>query len=99
MTRSVMGRMLPARRDAESTRGRGPLAGAADACQHRTPCPNPDPPPAGRALPVPAGSWREVFAVFLRLGLTSFGGPIAHLAYFRDEFVARRRWLGEDAYA
>ena len=41
----------------------------------------------------------EVFAVFLRLGLTSFGGPVAHLAYFRDEFVARRRWLGERAYA
>jgi chromate transporter len=41
----------------------------------------------------------EVFAIFLRLGLTSFGGPVAHLAYFRDAFVARRRWLAEDAYA
>lgn len=41
----------------------------------------------------------EVFAVFLRLGLTSFGGPIAHLGYFRDEFVVRRRWLDEKAYA
>lgn len=61
--------------------------------------PNPDPPPAGRALPDQPGSWHEVLAVFLRLGLTSFGGPIAHLAYFREEFVARRRWLGEDAYA
>ncbi len=61
--------------------------------------PNPDPPPAGRALPDHPGSWHEVLAVFLRLGLTSFGGPIAHLAYFREEFVARRRWLGEDAYA
>jgi chromate transporter len=40
-----------------------------------------------------------VFAVFLRLGLTSFGGPIAHLAYFRHEFVVRRGWLGEGAYA
>src|SRR5574337_159939 len=40
-----------------------------------------------------------VFAVFLRLGLTSFGGPIAHLGYFRAEFVARRRWLGEHAFA
>ena len=40
-----------------------------------------------------------MLAVFLRLGLTSFGGPVAHLAYFRDEFVVRRRWLGEDAYA
>ena len=37
--------------------------------------------------------------VFLRLGLTSFGGPVAHLGYFRDEFVARRRWLDEKAYA
>lgn len=41
----------------------------------------------------------EVLVVFLRLGLTSFGGPIAHLGYFRDEFVARRRWLDEKAYA
>jgi chromate transporter len=42
---------------------------------------------------------REVFAAFLKLGLTSFGGPIAHLGYFREEFVARRRWLDERAYA
>jgi len=41
----------------------------------------------------------EVFLVFLRLGLTAFGGPIAHLGYFRDEFVRRRKWLNEDAYA
>jgi chromate transporter len=40
----------------------------------------------------------EVFAVFLRLGLTSFGGPIAHLGYFHDEFVVRRRWLDEKTY-
>jgi len=40
----------------------------------------------------------EVFAVFLRLGLTSFGGPIAHLGYFHEEFVVRRRWLDEEAY-
>jgi len=40
-----------------------------------------------------------VFLVFLRLGLTSFGGPVAHLAYFRDEFVSRRRWMTERAYA
>ena len=44
-------------------------------------------------------SAREVFAAFLRLGLTSFGGPIAHLGYFRDEFVGRRRWLDEETYA
>jgi chromate transporter len=41
----------------------------------------------------------EIFLVFLRLGLTSFGGPIAHLGYFREEFVARRKWVGERAYA
>lgn len=40
-----------------------------------------------------------VFSVFLRLGLTSFGGPIAHLGYFYDEFVVRRRWIGEKEYA
>jgi chromate transporter len=45
------------------------------------------------------GGWREVLAVFLRLGLTSFGGPVAHLGYFRAEFVERRRWLDEPAYA
>ncbi|WP_284992691.1 chromate transporter, partial [Escherichia coli] len=37
----------------------------------------------------------SVFLIFLRLGLTSFGGPIAHLGYFRAEFVTRRRWLSE----
>lgn len=41
----------------------------------------------------------EVLLVFLRLGLTSFGGPIAHLGYFRDEFVTKRKWLSEHAYA
>lgn len=40
-----------------------------------------------------------VFLIFLRLGLTSFGGPIAHLGYFRDEFVVRRKWLSERSYA
>lgn len=38
------------------------------------------------------------FLVFLRLGLTSFGGPIAHLGYFRDEFVTRRRWLSDASF-
>jgi chromate transporter len=42
---------------------------------------------------------KEVFSAFLLLGLTSFGGPIAHLGYFRTEFVERRRWLSEQAYA
>ncbi|WP_158925158.1 chromate efflux transporter [Acidisphaera sp. S103] len=41
----------------------------------------------------------EVFAAFLKLGLTSFGGPIAHLGYFRAEFVERRRWLTERAFS
>lgn len=45
------------------------------------------------------GRWPEVLAVFLRLGLTSFGGPIAHLGYFREAFVVRRQWLSEAAYA
>ncbi len=44
-------------------------------------------------------SWLTVFLVFLRLGLTSFGGPVAHLGYFRAEFVTRRRWLEEASYA
>ncbi len=45
------------------------------------------------------GSPGEVFAAFLKLGLTAFGGPIAHLGYFRDEFVTRRGWLSDTAYA
>jgi chromate transporter len=45
------------------------------------------------------GSPFEVFSIFLRLGLTCFGGPIAHIGYFRDEFVVRRKWLDEVAYA
>jgi len=40
----------------------------------------------------------EVFVAFTRLGLTSFGGPVAHLEYFREEFV-HRRWLDEHGYA
>lgn len=46
----------------------------------------------------PDNAW-SVFLIFLRLGLTSFGGPIAHLGYFREEFVSRRRWLSERSYA
>src|SRR5450432_260826 len=41
----------------------------------------------------------EVLRVFLKLGLISFGGPIAHLGYFRQEFVVRRRWLGDKPYS
>jgi chromate transporter len=45
------------------------------------------------------GSALEVLGVFLRLGLTSFGGPVAHLGYFREEFVHRRRWLDDKSFA
>lgn len=45
------------------------------------------------------GSALEVLCVFLKLGLTSFGGPVAHLGYFRNEIVGRRGWLSEAAYA
>ncbi len=50
-------------------------------------------------LAAQSGSPAEVFRVFLKLGLTSFGGPIAHLGYFRNELVERRQWLTEAAYA
>jgi len=45
------------------------------------------------------GSPLEVLRVFLKLGLTCFGGPVAHIGYFRDEFVLRRKWIDEHAYA
>ena len=41
----------------------------------------------------------QVFWVALRLGLTSFGGPIAHLGYFQEEYVRRRKWLNDKTYA
>jgi len=41
----------------------------------------------------------EVFLTALKLGLTSFGGPIAHLSYFRDEYVEKKKWISEHAYA
>ncbi|GAA0682523.1 chromate efflux transporter [Marinobacterium maritimum] len=44
-------------------------------------------------------SFVSILLIFLRLGLTSFGGPVAHLGYFRDEFVSRRKWLSEQSYA
>jgi len=44
-------------------------------------------------------SLSEIFLVALRLGCTSFGGPIAHLAYFQQEYVVKRRWLDEEQYA
>jgi chromate transporter len=45
------------------------------------------------------GHFGEIFLAFLKLGLTSFGGPIAHLGYFRNEFVRRRGWIDEASYA
>ena len=51
------------------------------------------------AIGTVAGGPGEVFRAFLKLGLTSFGGPIAHLGYFRDELVLRRRWIDEAGYA
>ncbi len=44
-------------------------------------------------------SFFEVISIFLRLGITSFGGPIAHIGFFRDEFVERRKWVDEVTYA
>ncbi|GAB3167523.1 chromate efflux transporter [Myceligenerans halotolerans] len=56
---------------------------------------NSDTTPASRR----SGSPLEVLGVFSRLGLTSFGGPVAHLGYFREAFVVRRGWLSDRAYA
>ena len=52
---------------------------------------------AGHAQP--HGTAGEVFRAFLKLGLTSFGGPVAHLGYFRHELVTRRKWIDEAGYA
>jgi len=54
----------------------------------------PEPNSAGRR-----GTVGEVFIAFLRLGVMSFGGPVAHLCFFREDFVQRRRWLTDRAYA
>jgi chromate transporter len=54
---------------------------------------------ARETTPADTSRVAEVFLAFLKLGLTSFGGPIAHLGYFRDEFVLRRKWVSEEAYA
>jgi chromate transporter len=48
---------------------------------------------------LPRHSVLDIFLIFLRLGCTSFGGPVAHLGYYRQEFVVRRRWLDEQTYA
>jgi chromate transporter len=59
--------------------------------------------PSGRdslSNPIPErGTVVEVFLVFLKLGVSSFGGPIAHLGYYRNELVVRRKWLDETTYA
>ncbi len=49
--------------------------------------------------PAPRGSALEVLGQFTVLGLTSFGGPVAHLGYFRERLVVRRRWISEQGYA
>ena len=60
---------------------------------------HPDHRDAERSLPAEhAGTAGEVFAAFLRLGVTSFGGPVAHLGYFHDDLVMRRKWLDEKTY-
>ncbi len=59
-------------------------------------------PAAGESSPSGAatsGSAFEVLAAFFKLGLTSFGGPVAHLGYFRAELIERRRWLDDNSYS
>lgn len=46
-----------------------------------------------------SGTPLEVLFAFLKMGVSCFGGPIAHIGYFRDEFVIRRKWLNEQTYA
>ncbi len=53
---------------------------------------------AGASVAAARGNIAEVFAAFLRLGLTSFGGPVAHLGYFHEDCVVRRKWLDEKTY-
>lgn len=50
-------------------------------------------------MPAPGAAYVEIAQVFLKLGLTSFGGPVAHLGYFHEEIVRRRRWIEEPDYA
>ncbi|WOH84944.1 chromate efflux transporter [Bradyrhizobium sp. BEA-2-5] len=61
-----------------------------------TDVPQPGPAPATASS---THSPLEVLLIFFKLGVSCFGGPIAHIGYFRDEFVTRRRWLDEQAYA
>lgn len=75
----------------DSTRARldpGRLAGAVE---ETTVSPSGEPSPSAAVL-------LELWFTFLKLGLTSFGGPIAHLGYFRQEWVIRRRWIDDEAF-
>jgi chromate transporter len=56
------------------------------------------PPQSATIAAAPTSSAWSIFWIFLKLGLTSFGGPIAHLGYFRNEFVLRRQWLDDARY-
>lgn len=56
-------------------------------------------PPSASVYPAAHGGAGEVLRAFVRLGVTSFGGPVAHLSYFREELVARRKWVSEAQYA
>src|SRR3954468_8201248 len=58
-----------------------------------------EPDPLPQTIAQPRGSISEVLAASTRLGLTSLGGPIAHLGYFREEYVVRRKWIDEQSYA
>lgn len=65
---------------------------------------DPNPPPSGEAAPVhthrpTAAGLAEVFLSFAKLGLISFGGPVAHLGYLRGEFVEKRKWIDDADYA
>jgi chromate transporter len=55
--------------------------------------------PTSPATAQARGSFLEVLAVFTKLGLTSFGGPVAHLGYFRAELIERRQWMSDESYA
>ena len=62
------------------------------------PVPSPSGTPADITAP-PRDGFLTILMIFLRLGLTSFGGPIAHIGYLREEFVTRRKWMTEQSYA
>jgi chromate transporter len=62
------------------------------------PEPNPGVSAGSNVAPGSGRAW-EVLLAFLKLGLTAFGGPVAHLGYFRTEFIERRRWLDDRSYS